>query len=234
MNQPAGMRLLMIEDSPRLAGVMGKLLRDSGMTVDAAGTIADARAAIAQGGYDAILLDLALPDGDGATLLRDLRRAGNATPILVATARGEVTDRVDLLNAGADDYLVKPFSLDELLARIRALLRRPAQTAPRVLVAGNVALDAQAQALTVGGAPVDLPRLELRIIAALLVRPGQLLPRARLEQAVYAMEAEVTPNAIEAAISRLRRRLDGAGATVAITAMRGLGYVLAETKPRPG
>jgi len=222
------MKLLMVEDSPRLAGVMGKLLRDSGMTVDAVTTVADARAALALGGYDTILLDLSLPDGDGTDLLRELRRAGDATPILVATARGEVTDRVALLNAGADDYLVKPFSLDELLARIRALLRRPPQTAPSVLKAGNVALDTQAQSVTVAGAPLDLPRLELRILAALMGRRGQLLARARLEQAVYSLDAEVTPNAIEAAISRLRRRLEGAAATVAITAMRGLGYALTE------
>jgi DNA-binding response OmpR family regulator len=230
----AKVKLLMIEDSPRLAGVMGKLLRDGGMTVDAVGTIGDARAALAFGGYDAILLDLSLPDGDGAELLRELRRAGDATPILVATARSEVTDRVALLNAGADDYLVKPFSLNELLARIRALLRRPPQTAPRVLAAGNLSLDTQSQALTVAAVPLELPRLELRILTALLARPGQLLPRARLEQAVYSMDAEVTPNAIEAAISRLRRRLEGAGATVAITAMRGLGYVLAEARQEPG
>lgn len=225
------MKLLMVEDNVRLAGVMGKLLRDAGMAVDAVETIEDAQAALAVGVYDAILLDLSLPDGDGGTLLRELRRAGNAVPILVATARSDVVDRVQLLNAGADDYLVKPFSLEELLARIRALLRRPPQTAPNLLCAGNLVLDSTAQTITIGGTPIDMPRLELRILAALLGHRGQLLPRARLEQAVYSMDAEVTPNAIEAAISRLRRRLEAAGATVAITAMRGLGYVLAERAP---
>lgn len=229
---PAAMKLLMVEDNPRLAGVMGKLLRDNGLVVDAVATLDEARAALAVGGHDAVLLDLSLPDGDGGTLLRELRRAGNTIPILVATARSEVVDRVDLLNAGADDYLVKPFSLDELLARIRALLRRPPQTAPSLLSLANVTLDTAAQTLAVDGAPLDLPRLELRIMATLLANRGRLLPRARLEQAVYSMDAEVTPNAMEAAISRLRRRLDSAGAGVAITAMRGLGYVLSETDPK--
>ncbi len=227
------MKLLMVEDNLKLAGVMGRLLRDNGLAVDEVGTVEEARAALALGGYDAILLDLSLPDGDGGTLLRDLRRSGDATPILVATARSEVVDRVDLLNAGADDYLVKPFSLDELLARIRALLRRPPQTAPSVLAVANLELDSTAQMLRVDGAAVELPRLELRILAALLAQRGRLLPRARLEQAVYALDAEVTPNAMEAAISRLRRRLEAAGAQVAITAMRGLGYVLAE-RPAEG
>ena len=222
------MKLLIIEDNARLAAVMAKLLTDNGMTVDAVATIDEARAALALAAYDLILLDLALPDGYGGDLLRSLRTAGQATPVLVATARGDVTDRVKLLNAGADDYLVKPFSLDELLARIRALLRRPRQTAPNLLQAGNITLDTVSQTLTVDGVPIELPRLELRVLAALLTQQGRLLARERLEQAVYSIDAEVTPNAIEAAVSRLRRRLDARGATVTITAMRGLGYILAE------
>jgi DNA-binding response OmpR family regulator len=222
------MKLLIIEDNARLATLMTKLLTDNGMTVDAVGTVEEARAALALASYDLILLDLALPDGYGGDLLRTLRTAGKATPVLVATARGDVTDRVKLLNAGADDYLVKPFSLDELLARIRAVLRRPRQTAPNLLQAGNVALDTVSQTLTIDGVVAELPRLELRVLAALLGQHGKLLARERLEQAVYSMDAEVTPNAIEAAISRLRRRLEARGANVTITAMRGLGYILAE------
>ena len=222
------MKLLVIEDNPRLSAVMTKLLADNGMTVDAVATVEDARAALAVAAYDLILLDLTLPDGFGGDLLRSLRTAGKATPVLVATARGDVSDRVQLLNAGADDYLVKPFSLDELLARIRAVLRRPRQTAPNLVQAGNIALDTESQTLTVDGKPVELPRLELRVLAALLAQRGRLLARERLEQAVYTMDAEVTPNAIEAAVSRLRRRLESHGATVTITAMRGLGYILAE------
>ena len=222
------MKLLVIEDNARLATVMAKLLTDNGMTVDVVATVEEARAALAVAAYDVILLDLALPDGYGGDLLRTLRAAGQTTPVLVATARGDVVDRVQLLNAGADDYLVKPFSLDELLARIRALLRRPAQTVPNMLHVGNLALDTVSQTLTIDGVPVELPRLELRVLAALLRQHGRLLSRERLEQTVYSMEAEVTPNAIEAAVSRLRRRLEASGASVAITAMRGLGYILAE------
>jgi DNA-binding response OmpR family regulator len=222
------MKLLIIEDNARLAAVMTKLLTDNGMTVDAVATVEEARAALALARYDLILLDLALPDGYGGDLLRSLRNTGQATPVLVATARGDVTDRVKLLNAGADDYLVKPFSLDELLARIRALLRRPRETAPDLLEAGNIALDTISQTLTVAGRPIELPRLELRVLGALLAQRGKLLARERLEQAAYSMEAEVTPNAIEAAMSRLRRRLESNSATVTITAMRGLGYILAE------
>jgi len=222
------MKLLVVEDNPRLAAVMTKLLADNGLTVDSVATIEDARAALSLATYDLVLLDLALPDGYGGDLLRSLRTAWQPTPVLVATARGDVSDRVQLLNAGADDYLVKPFSLDELLARIRALLRRPRQTAPNLLEAGNIALDTVSQTLTVAGRPIEVLRLELRVLGALLAQRGKLLARERLEQAVYSMEAEVTPNAIEAAISRLRRRLDSNGATVTITAMRGLGYILAE------
>jgi DNA-binding response OmpR family regulator len=222
------MKLLVIEDNPRLAAVMTKLLADNGMTVDAVATAEEARVALAIATYDLILLDLTLPDGYGGDLLRSLRTAGQPTPVLVATARGDVSDRVQLLNAGADDYLVKPFPLDELLARIRALLRRPRQTAPNLLHAGNIALDTTAQTLTVDGKPVEPSRLELRVLAALLTHRGRLLARERLEQAVYSMEAEVTPNAIEVAVSPLRRRLESHGATVTITAMRGLGYILAE------
>lgn len=222
------MKLLIIEDNARLAAVMTKLLTDNGMTVDAVATVEEARAALALGTYDLILLDLALPDGYGGDLLRTLRNAGEATPVLVATARGDITDRVQLLNAGADDYLVKPFSLDELLARIRAVLRRPRQTAPNLLQAGNLALDTVSQTLTIGGVAAELPRLELRVLAALLGQQEKLVARERLERAVYSIDAEVTPNAIEAAVSRLRRRLEAYGASVTITAMRGLGYILSE------
>ncbi len=225
------MKLLMVEDNTRLSAIMARLLRDAGIVVDAVASMEEARGALATGVYNLILLDLGLPDGDGATLLREIRTARDPTPILVATARGDVVERVAMLDAGADDYMVKPFSLDELLARIRALLRRPPLTAESQLVAGNVTLDIVRRTLTVEGAAVEVPRLEFRILAALLGHRDRLLPRARLEQTVYSSDAEVTPNAIEAAISRLRRRLDAHGAELSITAMRGLGYILAVRGP---
>jgi DNA-binding response OmpR family regulator len=181
------MRLLVVEDNGRLAQLMARLLAENQFTADVVSTVEEAEAALELVTYDLILLDLSLPDGDGRHILRKLRRQGRASRILVITARADVVERVATLNDGADDYLVKPFSLDELLARIRALLRRPSETAKSVLVS-----------------------------------------RRKLEEAIYSFDEEVTPNAIEAAVSRLRRRLDALGAAVNITSMRGLGYILTE------
>ncbi len=223
------MRLLIVEDNEKLATLMAKLLGDNLYSVDTVASIDDARAAIEMVDYDLILLDLSLPDGDGTEILRSLRRNGQATRILVATARGDVVQRVETLNDGADDYLVKPFSLDELLARIRALLRRPGETKQAVLTAGQLALDTESLTLRVTGNVTPLPRRELGVLLALLNNQGRLVPRRKLEEAVYSFDNEVTPNAIEAAVSRLRRRLDSLNAAVTITAMRGVGYILAES-----
>ena len=222
------MRLLVVEDNQRLAALMAKLLAENLFAVDVVETVGEARAAVDTVDYDLILLDLSLPDGDGGEILRSLRRAGRTTRILVATARADVVERVEALNEGADDYLVKPFSLDELLARIRALLRRPPETAREVLAAGRLTLDTSSLTLRVGGEVTALPRRELGVLVSLLKNQGRLVPRQKLEDAVYTFDSEVTPNAIEAAVSRLRRRLDGLDAEVTITAMRGLGYILTQ------
>lgn len=142
------MRLLLIEDNDRLAGLLGRLLLDAGFAVDTAATVADADAALAVMEYELILLDLGLPDGDGADMLARLRRAGGQALVLVATARADLVDRVQTLNAGADDYLVKPFSPDELLARVRALLRRRGAAAAEVLSLANLVFDTRALRLT--------------------------------------------------------------------------------------
>jgi two-component system, OmpR family, response regulator QseB len=223
------MRLLVVEDNEKLASLMKKLLSENAYAVDAVPTAEEAKAALDVAEYDLIVLDLSLPDQDGTDLLRSLRRAGHGTPVLVATARADVVQRVQTLNEGADDYLVKPFSLDELLARVRALLRRPRQITEAVLTGGNVALDTAAMTLRIDGSSVlDLPRREFAVLATLLAQKGRLLPRQKLEDAVYSFDSEVTPNAIEAAVSRLRRRLEAHEASVTITAMRGLGYILSE------
>lgn len=223
------MRLLVIEDNEKLASLMKKLLSDNAFAVDAVPTAEEGKAALDVADYDLIVLDLSLPDQDGNELLRSLRRAGHGIPVLVATARADIIQRVQTLNEGADDYLVKPFSLDELLARVRALLRRPRQVAQTVLTAGNLELDREAMTLRIDGKPVpDLSRREFAVLATLLGQKGKLLPRQKLEDAVYSFDTEVTPNAIEAAVSRLRRRLEARNASVAITAMRGLGYILSE------
>jgi DNA-binding response OmpR family regulator len=223
------MRLLIVEDNEKLAALMAKLLAENLYSVDTVATADEARAALEIVDYDLILLDLSLPDGDGSEILHSLRRRGQATRILVATARADVIQRIETLNDGADDYLVKPFALDELLARIKALLRRPRETNKAELVAGRLRLDTASLTLRVAGAVTPLPRRELVVLVTLLRNQGCLVPRRKLEDAVYSFDNEVTPNAIEAAVSRLRRRLEGLDAAVTIVAMRGLGYVLAES-----
>jgi DNA-binding response OmpR family regulator len=222
------MRLLVVEDNPRLSMLLVELLRGQSFAVDAADSLDEARAALAVGSFDLIILDLALPDGDGGALLRELRQRGHGIPVLVATARAEVLQRVQTLDSGADDYLVKPFSPEELVARVRALLRRPPQALSPVITAGNVALDTARFAVSIGGTAVEMPRREVTVLETLMRHHGRLVSRRALEEAVYSFDAEVTPNAIEAAISRVRKRLEGNGATVAVTAMRGLGYILAD------
>lgn len=223
------MRLLVVEDNKKLAAIITKLLSKNLYAVDTVETVETARAALTAVDYDLILLDLSLPDGDGSDILRSLRRAGRTARILVTTARADVLQRIETLNDGADDYLVKPFSVDELLARVRALLRRPSKGNPVMLTAGRLTLDTESLTLSIAGQVAPLPRRELGILITLLSNQGHLVPRRKLENAVYSFDTEVTPNAIEAAVSRLRRRLDSLHASVTITAMRGLGYILTES-----
>lgn len=224
------MRLLIVEDNQRLADLISTALKDQAFVVDSVASVGAASAALRLASYDLILLDLALPDADGEVVLRLLRTSGQATPVLVMTARADVVHRVRVLDEGADDYLVKPFTLEELLARVRALLRRPLQIAGHLYQAGNVVLDSQSLFAQVDGRAADLPRLEYAVLLALMKSQGRLLPKKKLEDAVYSFDSEVTPNAIEAVISRLRRRLEALGSDVTIASMRGLGYIL---KPEP-
>lgn len=222
------MRLLVVEDNDRLASLIARHLGEAGMTVDSVASLAAAEAAVTVASFDVLLLDLSLPDGDGLMLLARLRGRGATMPVLVITARGAVDARVKALDAGADDYLVKPFSVEELLARIRAVRRRAPTLAPRLLEAGRASLDTDAGELAVDGRKVELPRRELAVLEALLTRKGHVLRREALEQAVYSFDDAVTPNAVEAVVSRLRRRLAGADAGVEINALRGIGYILTE------
>lgn len=222
------MRLLIVEDNERLASLMVKLVTDSGQTADAVSGIEEARAALAVVDYDIVLLDLSLPDGDGRDILNAIRQSQNNVYVIVVTARGDVVSRVQALNAGADDYIVKPFSDDELIARIRAVGRRTRQIRDEILSAGNISLNTDSLTLTVAGRIVAIPRRELCVLSALMGRQGRVLRKEKLEQAVYSLDQEVTANAVEAVISRLRRRLDAEGATVDLVAMRGIGYLLAE------
>jgi len=223
------MRLLLVEDSSRLASLIGDAVREAGWRLDVAGTLADAEAAIAATEFDLILLDLGLPDGDGLDLLRGLRRAANATPVLIITARGTVDERIAGLDAGADDYLVKPFHHKEFLARCRAMLRRSPTALQPVLEAGRLAYDPATATLTVAGEALPLPPRERALCEALMRDVGRLVPRRRLETTLSDYDAELSANALEVAVSRLRKRLESSDCGVEIATVRGLGYLMRET-----
>jgi DNA-binding response OmpR family regulator len=224
------MRLLLVEDNRTLGELLAAGLAREGFAVDWRETLEEAAEARSLAPYDAILLDLGLPDGDGLELVRRVRRERDPTPILVLTARGELGDRVAGLDLGADDYLVKPFDVAELAARCRALLRRPGACLGVILESGNVALDTASRTVTVAGEPVATPPREVALIEQLLRRAGQVVPRSSLEDHLYAMDSEVTPNALEVAVSRLRKRLTAAGSDLTLRTVHGVGYALVASK----
>ena len=190
------MRLLVIEDEDRLSDILKSKLGEIGFTVDIAASAADASAALELINYDAAVLDLGLPDGDGLAVLTATRQAGKALPILILTARDAVEDRVAGLNGGADDYLTKPFAMTELVARIKALLRRPGGVLGMPLEAGNVRLDTIGRELTIGGIPTRLSRRELAILEQMMRRFGRIVPKAVLEKKLYGIDEEPDSNPI--------------------------------------
>ena len=210
------------------AGVAGAGAR--WIVVDAFGTCADGREALLFGHYDAAILDLGLPDGDGLTLLAKARNGGHSTPILVLTARDAVEDRVRGLDAGADDYLVKPFALSELIARTKALLRRPGGALGALLTAGNISFDTIGRDVRVVDEAIALPRQELAVLEHLMRRLGRVVPKTLLEDKLYGIDDELESNAIPVHVHHLRRRLRDSGAAVQIHTVRGIGYLLAELK----
>ena len=222
------MRLLVIEDEDRLSAILKSKLAESGFTVDIAGSAEDAGSALELINYDAAVLDLGLPDGDGLAVLTAARRAGKALPILILTARDAVEDRVAGLNVGADDYLTKPFAMTELVARIKALLRRPGGVLGMTLEAGNVRLDTIGRELSISGNPVRLSRRELAILEQMMRRFGRIVPKAVLEEKLYGMDEEPDSNPIPVHVHHLRRQLEAAGASLAIHTIRGVGYILAD------
>ena len=222
------MRLLVVDDNAKLRQLLVGLFADARYAVDAVGTAREAREALRLASYDLVLLELRLPDGDGGAVVRELRRRGVGTPVLVGTAVTDLERRVEALDDGADDVMVKPFSSDELLARVRALLRRPPNVLNRVLSVGNISLDTAARAVQVDGDAVELTRREIAVLETLMRHRMRPVAKRALEEAVYSFSEDVSPNAIEAAVSRVRRRLDSAGARVTISAARGMGYLLSE------
>jgi DNA-binding response OmpR family regulator len=225
------MRVFVVEDDPRLGQVLREGLGKAGFAVDLCTCRRDAGEALANFPYDALIFDLGLPDGDGLGLCQDERNRGNTTPVLMLTARDAVEDRIAGLNAGADDYLIKPFAMTELVARIKALLRRPGGALGVVLSAGNLAFDTIGRDLRVGGSTVALPRREVALLEHLLRRQGRVVPRTVLEDKLYGIDGEPESNAIPVHIHRLRKRLEEAGASAEIHTVRGVGYVMMERKP---
>ncbi len=221
------MRILLVEDHCRLRDLTSEALRSNGFAVDGVATAADADAAVRATSYDCIIIDLGLPDRDGMDLLEDWRSRGLAKPILVLTAREGSGVAIDGLNSGADDFIRKPFVVDELVARIRAVLRRPGQPLSALLKEGNIELSTTDRLVRVEGAGVDLTRREFGALELLLRRSGRVVSKTDFEESLYAFGEEVGSNAIEVLVHRLRKRLVGCGAQVEIHTLRGIGYMLA-------
>lgn len=221
------MRILLVEDDTMIGKTLHAALQREGYVVD---WVKDGQAAkvaldTMRDAYALVLLDLGLPKKSGLELLREVRRAGNKVRVLIVTAQDDVARRVAGLDAGADDYLVKPFSQDELAARMRALLRRDVARSDTVLRGAGVVLDPSARTVTRDGAPVELSKREFALLAALLERPGTALSKAQLEERLYGWGDEVESNAVEVHVHNLRRKL---GADT-IRTIRGVGYVIART-----
>jgi len=191
---------------------------------------ADAREALLLTAYDAAILDLGLPDGDGLNLLAELRAARNPLPVLVLTARDAIEDRVSGLDTGADDYLVKPFAMPELVARTKALLRRPGGALGLTLEAGNIVFDTVGRDVRVAGRGLQLPRRECAILEHLMRRLGRVVPKPVLEEKLYGIDDELESNAIPVHVHHLRRKLLETGATAEIHTVRGIGYLLTDGK----
>ena len=218
------MRFLLIEDNKGLADAVVERLQLDGHAVDHAGTLDAAQACVDAADYDLILLDIMLPDGDGRTFLQRNRNAENRTPVIVTTARSAVSDRVGLLDLGADDYITKPFDFSELEARCRAVLRRRGGVAANRLTFGDAVLDPTAGELRVGGEGQTLRNRELRLLEVFFASPGQVFSKSHLMDRLFSFSDDVAENAIEVYVSRIRKRLEPSN--VRIETVRGLGYRL--------
>lgn len=214
------MRVLVVEDDEILRVAVETGLAMNGFTVDAVDTIEDARVACLALDYDAVILDIALPDGSGLDLLQRWRQEGSTTPVLMLTARNATRDRVQGLDFGADDYLGKPFDLDELAARVRAIARRAQGRAAVILQWGDLTLDPAARTVTLAGKPVALPRREFAVLQALMEQPEHIRSRAQLEDRLYGWQEEVGSNAVEVHVHNLRGKLG----RELIETVRGEGY----------
>jgi two-component system, OmpR family, response regulator QseB len=214
------MRVLLVEDDGMIAQGLQTALRQAGFAVDWMRDGNSAAAAVLTTTFDVVLLDLGLPQRDGIDVLRDLRKRGNPTPVIILTARDEIQHRIAGLDAGADDYIVKPFDLDEVMARMRSVLRRVAGRGDPGIRHGNLLLDPVSRSVERDGKPVGLSAHEYAVLEALLQRPGAVLSRAQLEDRLYGWDEPIGSNAVEVYIHGLRRKLG----SDAIRTLRGVGY----------
>lgn len=222
------MKLLVVEDDRDLASALAGALRSQKMVVDVAASLRQASEFVFSASYDLLVVDRGLPDGDGLSLIKELRAAQMFMPVLVLTAKIEVLERVRSLDGGADDYLAKPFAVDELLARIRALVRRPSVRTSDVSTAGNVSFDHETREVRVGDDYVVLPRRELLVLETLLLSKGRTVARNRMLERVYGDSEDIRSNSLDAHVSRLRAKLEQLNAQVEIHSVRGVGYLLRE------
>lgn len=228
------MRVLIAEDNSTYAQVLQEHLKRSAIESDQVPTMAEAERALSSIPYSALVLDLGLPDGDGIDLVRHLRESGNAIPILIISARHGLDDRVLGLRAGADDYMAKPFSTEELIARLHALTRRPDAMVGEVLRVGNVTLDTETRQVNVGDRIINVGRLRETLILELMMRhQGQVVRRDFVFNQLYGLDGSAELATIDVHIHRLRRRLMLMGATVSIHTIRGVGFILAALEPQP-
>lgn len=224
------MRLLLVEDSARLRDLLAERVRGAGWRLDVVGTLAEATEATRSILYDLLLVDLGLPDGDGRSLIKAVRMQGSPVPILVLTARGSIDDRMEALDCGADDYLIKPFNHVELMARCRALLRRSGPHRSDRIEVGRLDFDPASGSVRVGGDIVAVSPRERSLLELLLRHADRVVSKERIEVALSAFGEEISTNAVELAISRLRRRLEPVDPGITIETVRGAGYLLREVK----
>jgi DNA-binding response OmpR family regulator len=225
------MRLLYVEDNQKLAQNTCASLQQNSFTVDPVHTGEDAVHSVKSFKYDAIILDLGLPDMDGLEVLQQIKQINTDTPVLICTARDALENRLEGLNAGSDDYLVKPFEVSELVARLRALLRRPGGALGLTLEAGNIRFDTIDRSVTVNGEPARFSKRELDLLELFMRRKGRVLSKDTIENALYSFNEQATPNAIEVVTHRLRKKLIHLGGTASIHTLRGIGYLLQEEAP---
>lgn len=222
------MRLLLAEDETELSKAIATMLKRSNYSVDAVYNGQDALDYLMAGNYDGAILDIMMPKMDGITVLKKLRAQGNAVPVLMLTAKAEIDDRVNGLDSGADDYLTKPFSMKELLARIRAMTRRQTDTTCSVLSFGNIRLDQVSFMLSSPKDSLRLSNKEFQLLEMLMVNPGQIIPVDRFMEKIWGFDSDAEQNVVWVYLSYLRKKLSALDANVSIKAVRGLGYTLEE------